>query len=134
MFDFEADEMTAFISDTLAFESERQAGIRLPLATFTDIEEGIAELGRGEVYVVKDLLSIFPPSQMLQIVEAEKERPAIAVPIRFQEELVGLIGFGVTSPDALTAEHIAIAREVAASLAVAFRQARLLEESTSAMA
>ncbi|MBU0705428.1 MAG: PAS domain S-box protein, partial [Chloroflexi bacterium] len=129
MFDFEADEMTAFISDTIAFESERQVGIRLPLAMFRDIEEGIAELGRGEVYVVKDLVSIFPPSQMLQILKAQEEHPVIAVPLRFQEELIGLIGFGVNSPDALTPEHIAIAREVAASLAVAFQQARLLEET-----
>ncbi len=61
-------------------------------------------------------------------------RSYVAVPLFIQSELVGTLILESTQPKAFSADHIAIAMEVAASLAVTIRQARLYERAQQEIA
>jgi PAS domain S-box-containing protein len=88
----------------------------------------IKELRRNEIIEVQDILAVPQPSPAVQMLRAEGLRSYVEVPLVAQGELVGVLNLAADSPDAFAPEHVAIAREVAASLAVAIQQARLFEQ------
>ncbi len=101
-------------------------------STATDVEayqEVLEErpLGTGLVQGCEDLGAVPSRTLLQSSLFEEGVRSYVAVPLFIQSELVGTLILEATEPRAFTAEHIAIAVEVAASLAVTIRQARLYE-------
>lgn len=72
--------------------------------------------------------------EFLEILTNEGMRSSLGVPLMAQGDLVGSLSLMSTRPEFFTAEHGAIAREVADQLAVAIRQARLHDRERSAHA
>jgi signal transduction histidine kinase len=82
-------------------------------------------LGQGGILGAVDLAELPEPSPLHQALLAAGVRSYILVPLLRQEELVGALSLESTQPRAFSAEHISIATEVTASLAVAIYQVRL---------
>ena len=64
-------------------------------------------------------------SPIEQALLEEGTRTYVNVPLIVQDRLIGSLNLGASSPKVLTAEHIDIACEVAAPLAIAIQQAGL---------
>jgi PAS domain S-box-containing protein len=83
------------------------------------------ELQQGKVKVVEDILALSQLSPIEQALLEEGTRTYVNVPLIVQDRLIGSLNLGASSPKVLTAEHIDIACEVAAPLAIAIQQAGL---------
>jgi PAS domain S-box-containing protein len=86
-------------------------------------------LGRGLVQGTEDLAALPQRSILQQFLFEAGMRSYLAVPLFIQDELVGTLNLESTRARAFTPDHITIAIELAASLAVAIRQARLYERA-----
>ncbi len=86
-------------------------------------------LGSGLVQGSEDLAVLTHRSTLQQSLFEEGMRSYVAVPLFIQDELVGTLNLESTKSKAFTPDHITIAIELAASLAVAIRQARLYERA-----
>ena len=84
-------------------------------------------LGRGMVQGCEDLTKLASRTALQEALFENGMRSYVAVPLYIQSELVGTLILESLEPKAFSADHIAIAMEVAASLAVTIRQARLYE-------
>lgn len=84
-------------------------------------------LRSGWVHGVEDLATLAEHSPMQQALCATGIRSYVIVPLFIQDELVGILNLESVQPKAFTTDDISIATEVAASLAIAIRQARLYE-------
>jgi PAS domain S-box-containing protein len=62
------------------------------------------------------------------ILYAEGIRCYLSIPLMAQNQLTGILHIGVQQPDGITANHIEIAGEAAASLAIALQQAELNQQ------
>lgn len=98
-------------------------GARFPIG-----EGNLEWLRAGQVQVVEDILSLSHLERM-PILHAEGVRSFMFVPLLAQGELMGALTLGAEAAGVFQPEHVEIAREVAAQLAVALRQARLMEEA-----
>ncbi len=121
-FDFMAEHavLSAIFSKT---ETHLGAGTVLPLAAFGDI----AQLWLGNIREVEDTAAVHEEITVVAL-RAEGVRAYINVPIRAQGELIGVLNLGAAQPGKFAEEHLAIAQEVADSLAVAIRQAQLFQQ------
>jgi len=121
LFDFEAD---AFIP--LARRIEKQSGL---LAH--DLSLSLFELDRpiwqGKVWFVNDVEAVADSPPYLQQLAEAGLRSVINVPLRFQNELLGLLYLASREVAYFTADHIEIALETASALAIAIKNARLFE-------
>jgi light-regulated signal transduction histidine kinase (bacteriophytochrome) len=99
----------------------RAGGVRYPIALMGDLEA----LRRGEPQVIDT--GALPPSPHRDALLASGVRIYMAVPMVAGEELIGALSFGGESAE-FPPEQVEIAREVAAQLAIAIAQARLLEQ------
>jgi signal transduction histidine kinase len=86
-------------------------------------------LNSGWVHGVENLGASSPHSPLQESLYAQGVCSYVAAPLFIQGELVGTLNLESTRPRAFTPDHIAIASEVAASLAIAIRQARLYEQA-----
>jgi PAS domain S-box-containing protein len=91
-------------------------------------------LERGWVHGAEDLDALPRQTPFQQALYASGVRSYVLVPLRIQNELVGMLDLESGRASAFTSDHIAIATEVAASLAVAIRQARLYERAQQEIA
>lgn len=91
-------------------------------------------LGSGLVQGCEDLGALTQYSTLQQSLHEAGMRSYLAVPLFIQDELVGTLNLESTQPMAFAPDHIAIAIELAASLAVAIRQARLYERAQQEIA
>jgi PAS domain S-box-containing protein len=91
-------------------------------------------LGSGFVQGCDDLAALRLRSPLQEALFQVGMRSYVAVPLFIQSELVGTLNLESTQPKAFTPDHITIALEVAASLAVAIRQARLYERAQQEIA
>lgn len=82
-------------------------------------------LGSGMVQGCEDLGALSHPSELQQVLYGTGIRSYVTVPLFIQNQLVGTLNLEATWPRAFDQDHVTIAVEVAASLAVAIRQARL---------
>lgn len=101
-------------------ESEIQAGNRVPL----DALDTPNELRDGEAHMVADTLSLSEPPAVIQKLRTEGIRSYISVPLTAEGRLIGSLYLGADRPDAFTREHVDVAHEVAASVAVALKDAQ----------
>ena len=91
-------------------------------------------LGSGMVQGCEDLTELASRTPLQEELSQNGMRSYVAVPLYIQSELVGTLILESTQPKAFSADHIAIAMEVAASLAVTIRQARLYERAQQEIA
>ncbi len=105
--------------------TEVGAGRRLPLdGSFGDLER----LRAGELFEMPDTVAAAALPPLLAQLKAEGLRCSIVVPLVAAGELLGSLNLGSRAPRAFTAADKEIAREVAAPLAIAIQQSRLLEQ------
>ena len=91
-------------------------------------------LGSGFVQGCGDLSAFAELTALQKSLYEAGMRSYVAVPLFIQEELVGTLNMESTQPKAFTPGHITIAVQVAASLAVAIRQARLFAQAQQEIA
>jgi signal transduction histidine kinase/DNA-binding response OmpR family regulator len=101
-------------------------GTRLLLEEYG--ERDIEVLRAGQVYVVKDVLTLSPPPPTVQALQADGLRSYVRVPMVAQGELIGMLNLWSDQPGAFTPEQVDVAREVADQLAIGLQQTRLLEQ------
>lgn len=139
VFDFETHEAIQ-LAIRVGDATRVGTGARIPL----ELSGSAEDLRRGKVHVVEDILS-FPSTarlssksgpgrcsqlpSVIQALHSEGMRSYISAPIIAHGELIGALNLGADSPGFFDPEHIAIAREVADSLATAIQQARLHEQA-----
>lgn len=86
-------------------------------------------LEEGHFHLVDDLAGLVQPSEFDHTLAGEGVRSYLNVPLVLRDELVGCINLGSASLNFFSKDHIAIASEIASSLAVAIRNARLHEQT-----
>jgi PAS domain S-box-containing protein len=123
VFDFEASK-AVLIAVHAKNTTRLGVGAELHLEAFGDI----GQLWLGKVHVVEDSKTFSSQNETVVSVSAEGVRAYINVPLRAQGELIGVLNLGSESPGRFSDEQIEITQEVANSLAVAIRQARLFEQ------
>jgi PAS domain S-box-containing protein len=112
----------------LAAESSGEIGSATDKEVYQQmLRERILE--RGWVHGAEDLDALPRQTPFQQALYASGVRCYVLVPLRIQNELVGMLNLESGRARAFTSDHIAIATEVGASLAVAIRQARLYERA-----
>lgn len=110
--------------------AESYGDIEPPLAAsnyYEVLQEQV--LKRGLIQGVEDLASSSRRSHLERMLFDAGMRSYIIAPLFILNELIGTFHLESDQAHAFTQEHIAIATEVAASLAVAIREARLYEQS-----
>ncbi len=121
-------ESTVLAADVDSGRSSIEAGKRLPIEPYGDLANLIAEkLQRGEIYLL-DVLNVPDPAPAIRELRTTGRRYYFIVPLLAHEELIGSLSLGTDHLNALTGEHLEIAREVADGLAIAVQQARLHEQ------
>ena len=93
------------------------------------IIESSSEVLGDKVIRIPDLATLPQRSPLEQTLYKEGIRSIISVPLSTQAEVVGTLYLWTDLPDWFTEDHLAMATQVAASLAVAIRQARLREQA-----
>jgi signal transduction histidine kinase len=114
-----------------------EAGEELQLVADLDIYQEMYNeqaLAKGQVQGVADLASLPHPSRFQRSLAGEGIRSYAIVPVFILDELVGALNLESVEPKAFTTDHVGIATQVAASLAVAIRQARLYEQAQQEIA
>jgi signal transduction histidine kinase len=91
-------------------------------------------LSSGWISGAEDLATLSQYSPPQQALYDAGVRSYVSVPLFIQEELVGALTLESSQPRAFTPDHIDIAAEVAASLAVAIQQVRLYEQAQQEIA
>ena len=99
-------------------------GARFALSEFA-LEEG---LERGETSVVADIARVPHTAATVRALYEEGIRSYVSVPLIYEGELIGALNLGAAEPGAFTPEHIDVAREVAAPMAIAIQRRRAEEE------
>ncbi|HSJ55697.1 MAG TPA: HAMP domain-containing sensor histidine kinase [Anaerolineae bacterium] len=82
-------------------------------------------LADGRIYGLENMSALHARSRLQQALQRAGIRSYVVVPLWSQDGLAGTLNLESTAPRAFTGDQITIAREVATSLAVAIRQARL---------
>ena len=80
---------------------------------------------QGDAVLVRDLASEPDRSPLATRLLAEGVRTHISLPLLYRGKLIGSLYLGASQPGALTQDHVEIAQEIAAPLAVAIQQAQL---------
>jgi PAS domain S-box-containing protein len=112
----------------LAAESSSESHSAADLDLYQEILEE-RPLGSGLVQGCEDLTDLASRTPLQESLFDEGMRSYVAVPLFIQSELVGTLILESKEPNAFSPDHIAVAMEVAASLAVTIRQARLYERA-----
>jgi signal transduction histidine kinase len=96
----------------------------LPLTSFGLMEE----FQQGWVHEVPDILTLNQSLLALQTLQSSASQSYVNIPLVARGKLIGCLNLGASQPVAFTAEHVAMAREVADQLALAIQQSRLHEQ------
>jgi light-regulated signal transduction histidine kinase (bacteriophytochrome) len=86
------------------------------------------ELFEGEPKMVADIQSGPSTAITRRLRRDENIRSYVSFPLIAEEELIGMVNFGSDEPDVYAGQWRHIIREVADQLAIAIRQARLVEQ------
>lgn len=92
----------------------------------------LASFWKGEAQVVADLAAQRDRSPLEDVLAAGGVRSLLRAPLVLRGRVVGALTLLGMDPGVFEAEHVDIAREVAAHLVVAIENARLLEEGQAA--
>jgi GAF domain-containing protein len=128
LFDF-----TRHTHDIFALQTDRvQPNFRerRPLDQF----EIMPSLWQGQPYVVNDLPAVLKPTAMEQKILAEGSRAYIDVPLVLGGDLIGALSFESVETQVFDAARVTLVEQVANHLALAVRDARLLESEQQRVA
>ncbi len=117
LFDPEEGEMVSLAS------SQGFADARFPLTNW----EAVQDMFRGSPVQFEDLQAAMELPPLLENLRLPAGRSLFMVPLWEKGELVGGICANFTEPGAFTVEHVEIVQQVAAPLAIAMQNARLIE-------
>ncbi|NBC15678.1 MAG: PAS domain S-box protein [Bacteroidetes bacterium] len=121
LFDVDADRLTVLATRSPAEEDLEALGGERPLADHGNIER----LLQGRTVHTRDLSRHAPRRPVQQWLHERGFRATLSVPLMVEETCVGALNFAAEKP--FREEHVAIAEEAAASLAVAIHSAQLTE-------
>ncbi len=99
-------------------------GAKLSLGMFGDL--GLFRTGRIRIFGNLPEISRLP--EELEILQGEGICELLAVPIKCQKDLIGILELGWKEPGQATSEYLSYARNVADSLAVAIQHYQLFEQ------
>jgi signal transduction histidine kinase len=123
LFDSETD--TARILANYAYDAFQPAMQEsIPLSAF----RSLVALWEGQTYVKTTVESDDWQPPCCQITLAKRLRSFITVPLIVQQNTIGALTLGATTPDAFSAESLELVHEVVNQLAIAIQQARLFEQ------
>ena len=97
--------------------------LRFPMEAFRVTET----LQQGGVEVVTDIEAV-TPTRILRRLKDEGIRSYVSIPLMVDGRLIGQVNLGADQHGAFGGEYLRIAREVTNQIAIAIRQARLLEQ------
>jgi PAS domain S-box-containing protein len=123
-FDLNADKIRLLAVDANG-ETSLGAGKELPIDAFGDIKT----LKQGNIHLVQAISALSRLSSTDRTLYKEGINAYVCVPLIAQDKLIGSLNLGAASSEIFTDDHIAVARNVATSLAVAIQQARLYEQA-----
>lgn len=103
--------------------SQAARGALLPLSVWP-----VNTLQQGELALTPDIDAVVNLEPTYRMLREQGVRSFLNVPLIARDELVGVLNLGAGERDAFGETEIEIAREVAEPLAIAVRQARLLEQ------
>ncbi|MFN2132107.1 MAG: PAS domain S-box protein, partial [Anaerolineae bacterium] len=109
-----------------AEETSLDKGWHAPVAE--SLGEAMAQLARGERFLVDDMQARPPWSPLAAQLQAEGVRAEILQPLIVQGELIGAFGIGMTVPGPLPEEQLEAVGELADALAVGIQQMRLYDQ------
>lgn len=112
----------------LATESEGEIDSPVDIGVYAELFAQRV-LGRGWVQGAEDLAQVAHQSPLQAALFKEGIRSYVAVPIHIEGDLVGVLSLESNRARSFAPDDVDIATEVAASLAVAFRQARLYQQA-----
>ena len=113
---------------TVTLNSQAQTAEDTSIPFQFDNQSAFQVVQHNQVRYVPDLHEHTPSLDFYDSLRAVGLRAYVNVPLMAQEDiLMGLLNLGADQPGAFTDEHIAIAREIADSLAIAIQHARLYE-------
>lgn len=123
LFDYEAGTALMF-AVTTADTATADLGRIVPLSGFRQHDSFMD----GRPFIMPNMLAAPDLSELeRQRMEEESIRSYVNIPLRFQERTIGSLNLAATQVNPWTEEHINIATELAAQLAIAISQARLRE-------
>jgi PAS domain S-box-containing protein len=112
----------SILAKTPSGDTQPSPGARIPLEPFGNI---LAELQRGETYVINDIMDYPEPPPIVQVQQAVGVRAYACTPLIVQGELIGALSLSANTPGCFGREQIEIAHELANHLAIVIQQARL---------
>jgi PAS domain S-box-containing protein len=89
----------------------------------------IGTIQKGRIHHITDITTLDQVSPLERSLDAAGIRSYVSVPLMVQDTAIGTLNAGSEQPDFFSAMHVEIMEEVATSLAVALKQARLLEQT-----
>jgi PAS domain S-box-containing protein len=93
------------------------------------VERTMDELRAGRVYLLPDMAALEDPSPLERTLVAAGARAAVSVPLMIRDTVIGSLNLASDAPDSFRPDHVEVLQEIADSLAVALRQAHLLEQA-----
>jgi signal transduction histidine kinase len=123
LFDMRRDELLVLAVHTTADNTQLGPGITLPLEKETSF---VKSLARGKILLVDKVLGT---TQLYQKLQSEGIHALLHVPLFIETELIGSLNLGAARPNAFSPDSLEIAQELADQLAIAIRQAKLLEQA-----
>jgi len=121
---FDHERGTARLEGVVASgDTKLGAGSEVSLVTFGNL----GDLRLGRPYIIENIEDS-PMTASRVALEFEGIRSFVCVPLLIKSHLIGTLNLCSGEPAAFDAEHIEIAQEVADSIAVAIRDARLQEQ------
>ncbi len=121
VFDFEKDKI--FILAAIGKAPALENGVSFPIKDSHYAEH----LKRNKIKIVEDISSIKKPFKVAKKLAKEGIVSYATIPIIFQEELLGALNLGYSSPHHFRKEELEMTREIANSLGTALSQAQLHE-------
>jgi PAS domain S-box-containing protein len=121
--DVEAGQ-ASFLAVSIYGESHLPSGACIPIDALGDIQD----LRAGQPRNVEDLLALPQLPPVFQAILEEGSRSCLLLPIISRNELIGFLKLRHGQPAAFNREHVEIADEIAARVAVALQDARLYEQ------
>lgn len=91
-----------------------------------DCAKIVETLQRGQVYILEKQGDLPVPPEIQNFLG---QGTHLIVPLQIQDALIGALNIGIIDHDAVPDDYIIIAKEIAASLAIAIRHAQLYEQT-----
>jgi signal transduction histidine kinase len=121
LFDFDAGEM-----EVLALKGAGETESRPGHSSSLRFPGSAAPLLAGKLWVAKDVAEL-PERTQVKSIQGNGVQSFISAPLMEADELIGALSIGAGEKNAFTDEHAEIVREVANSVAVAYKNARLVD-------